>query len=76
LRLFTYKKDIVLGVKREVISIEKSPYNPEFVAKIKRSETQVCFCCELDNLQVRNVAWNPDRETQFENESGNRILLK
>ena len=36
------------------ISIEKSPYNPEFVAKIKRSEKQIeeghFHKLDLDNL--------------------------
>ena len=32
------------------VSVEKSPYNPEFVAKIKRAEKQPSVKVDVDNL--------------------------
>lgn len=34
----------------EGIIIEKSPYNPEFVAKIRRAENQPSVKVDIDNL--------------------------
>ncbi|MDR0832973.1 MAG: hypothetical protein LBN93_02125 [Candidatus Symbiothrix sp.] len=48
--LSKYGEMLVPFFKKIIVKKEDKPYNPEFVAKIRRSEKQESVALDLDNL--------------------------